>query len=560
MHDTPSNTALSRRGFLKAAALSGAGLAGATTLGGCAPATSSSNSSATSGDDLAATGEPSFLTAPASIDADEIAETVDTDVLVIGSGIAGAITASSCTEQGLKVFLVEKAEAPRNIGLDYGFVNPGIMAEKNIEPVDVYEVVRDHMEKSCHRCRGDKVYRFMSESGAAGDWYLEKARGYGFVPEVIAMKSNSDHFKNYVHVVELWPDEGAVADDGDWYAATKAMIANLQQEVVSGGGEYRNLTEAVQLLVDGGRVTGAICKGENGYLQVNAAKGVVLACGDYAADPEMLDYYTAWDFDSFDPDFFINESTGTGDGHKMGLWAGAAMQPGPHPLMTFMAYAYSYLRVNNLGQRYVNEDAGYTGGGNAQLIQPAAASWAIWDDKWREELPNQMPYAGGMSWDQDGRRIQDPWTPEGEEELAFSWEIEDGLLVQANSLEELANVMGLAPEAIETFLATVKRYNELVDAGDTDFGKRPELMAKIEQPPFYGLRMNVELGASVSGLITNADSECLTEAGAVIPGLYAVGNNAGGLFGIDYNEVTIPGISLGRCVTFGWLLGQHLAK
>lgn len=91
----------------------------------------------------------------------------------------------------------------------------------------------------------------------------------------------------------------------------------------------------------------------------------------------------------------------------------------------------------------------------------------------------------------------------------------------------------------------MKRYNELVDAGDTDFGKRPELMAKIEQPPFYGLRMNVELGVSVSGLITNADSECLTEAGAVIPGLYAVGNNAGGLFGIDYNEVTIPGISLG---------------
>ena len=42
-------SALSRRGFLKAAALSGAGLAGATMLGGCAPATSSSNSSATSG-------------------------------------------------------------------------------------------------------------------------------------------------------------------------------------------------------------------------------------------------------------------------------------------------------------------------------------------------------------------------------------------------------------------------------------------------------------------------------------------------------------------------------
>ena len=273
MHETRNDTALSRRGFFKAAALGGAGLAGATMLSGCAPAAPSSSGVAAGGDNLAATGEPSFLTAPAPVGAGEIAETVDVDVLVIGSGIAGAVTASSCTEQGLKVFLVEKAEAPRNIGLDYGLVNPSIMAEKDIEPVDVYEVVRDHMEKSCHRCRGDKVYRFMSESGAAGDWYLEKARGYGFVPEVIAMKSNSDHFKNYVHVVELWPDEGTVTDDGDWYAATKAMIANLQQEVVTAGGEYRNLTEAVQLLTDGGRVTGAVCKNEDGYLQVNAAKG-----------------------------------------------------------------------------------------------------------------------------------------------------------------------------------------------------------------------------------------------------------------------------------------------
>ena len=73
--------------------------------------------------------------------------------------------------------------------------------------------------------------------------------------------------------------------------------------------------------------------------------------------------------------------------------------------------------------------------------------------------------------------------------------------------------------------------------------------------------MNVELGVSVSGLITNADSECLTEAGlSHSPGCMPWATVAGGLFGIDYNEVTIPGISLGRCVTFGWLLGQHLAK
>lgn len=112
----------------------GAGLAGAAMVGGCAAPSPSSAGAATSDDGLAATGEPSFLTAPTPIDASEITETIDTDVLVIGSGIAGAVTASSCTEHGLKVLLVEKAEAPRNIGLDYGLVNPSIMAEKDIEP------------------------------------------------------------------------------------------------------------------------------------------------------------------------------------------------------------------------------------------------------------------------------------------------------------------------------------------------------------------------------------------------------------------------------------------
>ena len=105
-----------------------------------------------------------------------------------------------------------------------------------------------------------------------------------------------------------------------------------------------------------------------------------------------------------------------------------------------------------------------------------------------------------------------------------------------------------------TFLATVARYNELCDTGDEDFGKRPELMSKIAQPPFDRLRMPVEVAVTVGGLTTNADSECLDEEGRVIPGLFAVGNAAGGLFGTDYNEVTVPGISIGRSLTFGWLL------
>lgn len=553
---------LSRRNFLRCLGIGAAGTAGASLLGGCAP--SGSKAGASSDGKVAAAsaggGAPSFMQSPDPIAESEIKETIDTEVLIVGGGIAGSATASSCVEQGLSVVVIEKLKEPRAMGLDYGFVNPSIIAEKGLDPVDEYELTRDHIEKSCGMCRGDKVYRFMHKSGEAGDWWIEKAKSYDLEPQVMGMRSMSDHYKNN-YIVELWHKGVNLGEEEDIYAPLGEMLTHVKDEVEASGSEYRTETRAVQLIkADDGSITGAVCEGPDGYIQVNASKGVVLAAGDYAMDDEMLRYYTCLDFDSFDEGSFALESTGEGDGHKMGLWAGARMQDAPHPQMLFMGYAYGYLRVNRNGERYVNEDSGYTGGVNAQLQQPGATSFAIWDAKWPEEIPASLKYAGGMSWDQDLRRVEDEWTAENEEVRAFSWEREMGLLMQADTLEELAAQMGLDDEAKATFLATVDRYNECAAGGDTDFGKRPELMTPITTAPFYALRMNVELGVSVGGLVTNADSECLDDDGKAIKGLYSVGNNAGGMFGVDYNEVTVPGVSLARSVTFGYLLGKHLAE
>lgn len=551
---------ISRRNFLGGLGLLAASAAGTASLAGCTPSAPSQPQKAAGSASQEATDTPSFMNAPEPVEQSKIAETVDVDVLVIGAGISGSATASRCAEKGLKVALVEKLETPRAIGLDYGVINPSIIAETGLDPVDPYEIARDHMEKSCNMCRGDKVYRFVSKSGEAADWWFEKAESYGFEPQVMAMKSNSDHYKNN-YIVELWHKGVNLAEEENCYAPMEEMLHHVSEEVQTSGGIYSNNTEALYLLQDAnGAVTGAVCKKDNSYVQYNASKGVVLAAGDYAMDEEMLRHYTTWDYDSFDSSFFANESTGTGDGHKMGLWAGAHMQETPNPLMIFMGYAYGYLRVNKNGERYVNEDSGYVGGGTAQMLQPEAASWAIWDDKWREEIPDSLNYGGGMSWDQDFRRINDEWTAEREEAGAFSWETEGGVLMKANTIDELADTIGFTGEAKTTFLATVKRYNQLAKEGDCDFGKRPELMTAIEQGPFYALKMTLGLAVSVGGLVTNADSECLNANGKAIPGLFAVGNNAGGLFGVDYNEVTVPGISVGRSVTFGYLLGNLLAE
>ena len=57
----------------------------------------------------------------------------------------------------------------------------------------------------------------------------------------------------------------------------------------------------------------------------------------------------------------------------------------------------------------------------------------------------------------------------------------------------------------------------------------------------------------------NEDSQVCTEEDAPIKGLFAIGNVQGDFFGKDY-PVHCPGISHGRCVTFGQLVGEALAK
>lgn len=546
--------AVTRRSFLTGLALGGAGMAGAAMLGGCAPQAKAPESGEAA--QLAETGEPSFMTPPEPVAEADIVNTLETDVLVIGGATAGSITASVAATNGLNVIMIEKNDEARCIGRDFGFVNPKPVLDAGLPRLDPYELTRDHIEKSGHRVCGDVVYRFMTKSEEAGNWFTDKCATWGLHPEVQAYSSNSDFYRNYTHVINYYPEEGRSEDR---YGVMKTMLSSMAQEVVDAGGQYLTRTEAVELVrSDDGAITGAICSTDEGYVRINASKGVVLATGDYAANEEMMAYYSGWPLEDID----WPESTGMGEGHKLGLWIGAKMQEAPHPMMLFKAYCYHYLRVNKHGRRYVNEDSGYVGTAVSQLRQPDHISFAIWDSKWPTELPASLEYGGGMAWDQDFRAYGEEWTAEREEESAFGWERdEDEILYEADTLEELADLMGFEGDARETLFATIDRYNELVATGnDEDFGKRPELLTSITEPPFYALDMKTELGVSVGGFITDVDSNVLDEDGSPIPGLYAVGTVTGTLFGVDYNETTVPGISLARNVVFGKALGEHLAS
>ncbi len=131
---------------------------------------------------------------------------------------------------------------------------------------------------------------------------------------------------------------------------------------------------------------------------------------------------------------------------------------------------------------------------------------------------------------------------------------------KADTLEELAGKLGITDTA--AFVKSVERYNECVAAGkDLDFGKEGKWLTAIDTPPFYGIHRHVRVSAIVSGVNVGPNMEVLAaETGEPIPGLFAIGNTAGAFCGgVDYS-MYMPGLSLGRAHTQGYVTGKYVAS
>ena len=129
--------------------------------------------------------------------------------------------------------------------------------------------------------------------------------------------------------------------------------------------------------------------------------------------------------------------------------------------------------------------------------------------------------------------------------------IENGEVLSADTLDELAEKMGVPADA---FKATVERYNELNDLGeDLDFGKQAARLTYIKDAPFYAICRQPRLLCALGGLVINDRMEVLDEQRKPIPNLYACGNNSGDWFGGLEHPMVIPGMSLGRAVVTGHL-------
>lgn len=531
---------LGRRGFIRGAVASSVGAVASGSL-----------AMAQKKDTAPAVCKMSWETPPPPIPPGEIKNTVTAEVVVVGAGIAGMATALSAAEGGATVAVVEKMKKSSARGFDIAAVDSRLQKKLGIQ-IDVPAAIRALIKNCDKQVNEEFFWMFARYSGKVMDWVLDQIEPAGMTAKMAAARYQGPNYFEYpvTHHILGGPHE----KEGAFIDAVEIFEKNAKAK----GVQFRYSTPAVRLIREGkGPVTGVIGGRAGNYTRFNATKGVVLATGDFGSNREMLKYYCPIALQA-NLNVYTPPGANVGDGHKMGLWAGAAMQKGMHAPMIHAlggAWPYFFLHVNKRGLRYHNEDLSSQACCLGMMMQPGGIGWTLLDSDFLIHVPKTIPIGGGFFWDHPGRNMGEEWTP-GEDMAALDDCIKKGLAFKANTLDELAAKMKVPAAALK---ATVARYNELVKQGvDEDFGKRKELLFPIERPPFYAGLMKSALLAMTSGLRVNTRFEVLDERDEPLGGLYAVGNVQGDMFAVDYPTV-FPGLSHGRCVTFGRLVGLRLA-
>jgi len=487
-----------------------------------------------------------------------ISETISADVVILGAGIAGVSCALRAAQTGADVLVLEKSAGWSGRGGNIGVANSSFMKEQGYEN-DIEEVAREWIKRCGNRCDERILWLYLKNGARAMDWLIEimTSPEYNARPALQGCFYRGGTYREIIGSHRFF--DGPMAKKGMRAGGADAVYA-MYCEAVKLGARFLFNTPALQLMKENDRVTGAFAqKGDGGYLLAKVERGVVIATGDIGGNRAMCE-----DLSPTANRCAVNAYTpkggNNGDGHRMGLWAGGSLEDDPFPtIMHTQAYHfanYCFLFVRPDGLRFMNEDNYVQGKSVAILRERLTYAWAIADSGWREKIPATLPYGGGLFWGQDCEIGGSVFDPDIEWEN-FERGMQRGLVVSADTPEELASKMDVPARA---FAETFKRYNEMAARGkDDDFGKRKELMIPLGSPPYYGMKFGPAVLAVAGGLRVDTEMRVLNENGAPVGGLYAIGNAAGGRYGVDY-PILIAGNSHGTALTFGFLLGEALGK
>lgn len=579
---------------MAAAAASGAALAAGTALADQAAPASDAPAEGAAADAVPAAQAEATQTVPTIFkehpawlgEAPEMPETFaseeEADIVVVGCGHSGAACARHAAELGKSVIVIEQQDCDVDtfmiLGQAIGHINSQWQIDQGVPEYDVAEFVHNWQLHSANRANGKLVHDFAVFGGKAVDDLIAVCPD-----DAKPMAQAWPAPKGWQHKVGDFCSYPAAASFGG--AINQAMAAQ-RQAIEDAGGTIHYGVSGYRLIGDAASgVTGVVGKDGDGQFHKYTAKlGVVLAAGDCSGDKDM---FAAVCQEVAETNTATDQLAGqgwSGQGQKMGLWAGAAMEIGPRSAMggnfglpMSPLAGTPVLRVNKYGLRYGDE--GFAGGvlsGISGARQPAGNIYDVWDanvaaymdvnplEHFNPEATDEAIASLQDSMDQAYAAGADGLAVKIQRGPAYVGPDDPAYMYGADTLEELADYMGLDEESKQNFLDTVARYNELCEQGsDEDFGKDPTYMIALTNPPYYcyaNTPNRNDIMCAFAGLFVDGNQQVMDAANFdKISGLYATGNCAGGRFPLQYTA-PMNGASIGFAIAGGYALGDYLGN
>lgn len=489
-------------------------------------------------------------------------ENLQADIVVIGGGGAGLPAAVAAADAGVKnIIVLEKAEklgGSANYGM--GFFAVGSPSQERLDiKVSADEVFREKMELANWKTDAKLTRTFVNKSGDIVRWLEGKGLKFN---TVLRFQPEGEGQQTF-HMLQ----PGFIRREERWSRATGSKVVNtLAKECEKLGIQIFCNTPAKKILADKkGAVSGVLAKTKGGELKI-AAKSVIIAAGGFSGNKKMFKKY----FPLHENTWGLRPPEMAGDGLVMAEELGAItddqiailiMGPnhyhGTHGLNMIVRRPHVLL-VNKHGERYGDESVTphfLTLASNMLARQPDQICFALMDEKIKQDMIQNRESASGQEKDQGGGVA---WLDQLDHDLQKdATNTDKKTTIISDSWDEIAEWIGAKPEVLK---ATIERYNSFCDNGyDADFIKEPNYLLPLRTPPYYAIIGQQGFDCTAGGIKINHRMEVINKQHNVIPGLYAVGDNAGSWAPEDY-PITHPGTSLGFAYTSGYLAGENAAK
>jgi fumarate reductase flavoprotein subunit len=450
------------------------------------------------------------------------------DLIVVGGGMAGTVAALEAAEAGLTVILLEKmSDLGGSSAISGGVLalaGTDLQAKAGIN--DSPELLRkDLLEVGEHENRVEIVDAYIANQLETFEWL--RNHGIEFSDNVWASSGQSVPRS---HTVDP--------------AGTVRKLASLGRD--TGKVQILRNVAAKRLLRDPQtlRVNGLTASQDESDVTFMARKAVLLACGGFSQNPALVHRFVPL----MDRAVLNGGEGNTGDGLRMAWQLGAdvADMPyikgtfGKHPvdrtnIHTCLAVYKGAIAVDDDGRRFMNESMSYKKLGDECLKLETGSCYQIFDHGIFGLGDNSTPV------------------------FDFERRLEQGLLLKAASLEEVAELLEIPADAL---LETVRVYNEdAVDRGNDALGRRNIVhnygeLRRIEEPPFYIYPSTTAVFGTYCGVLTTPQAQVVDVFGEVIDGLYAAGEMMGGFHGGAY----MTGSALGKAAVFGRIAARAIAQ